>query len=521
MHRFHLPLLLLAGLLVGSKNGLALVERSGEIPAAGEFRIKTIGFPVHGTLWLDTKAPVIVRTRMEETDEPLRAGERMDPQRDLAGAEVRIHFKGPDPAAPVDGTIEQLPAAAAAAQPGALAYTYNTYGHRVPVTTQASYLILRHNDGAQSFIDPSIIAMIQSKAAKGTLRRQRPTLTIKAGAEAKGALRITYMCRGISWAPSYLVDLSDEKKLRLTQKAVVRNELADLEAAQLQLISGFPNFSMGHVTSPLSPQTSWSAFFSQLRQNPQSHNDAGSQVASQMIVVQNYASPSSGSDLGAPPAGEGVDLHVQDIGAQDLRKNETLALQTGSAEAEYERIVEWVIPDTRNADGRQYGNSGSKNQDSVWDAVRFRNPLDMPMTTGPALFMRDGGVAGQQTSFWVSAGELTNLRITKALSLRTRHTELEVQDDNRATVYVGGRRYRKVKVKGTCEVNNHRAEELRVLVTREFSGELAEASDKPSTRLLETGVYSANRRNALTWEFTLAAGKEKTLSYEYDVLVSY
>ena len=154
----------------------------------------------------------------------------------------------------------------------------------------------------------------------------------------------------------------------------------------------------------------------------------------------------------------------------------------------------------------------------AWDAVRFQNPLDYPMTTGPAMIVAKGRFNGQRTSHWVNPGERTTLRITKALSIRTRSTEHEVPGE-REYVDVGGRRFRKTEVTGELLVCNHRKESVQAVIRREFSGELLEADESPENKLREEGVYSVNPRHQLQWSLNLEPGQEKTLRYRYSVLV--
>ncbi len=52
---------------------------------------------------------------------------------------------------------------------------------------------------------------------------------------------VNYLTRGLSWAPSYRVDITDPKTLAVEQYAVVKNELADLDGTEIMLISGFPS----------------------------------------------------------------------------------------------------------------------------------------------------------------------------------------------------------------------------------------------------------------------------------------
>jgi hypothetical protein len=123
-------------------------------------------------------------------------------------------------------------------------------------------------------------------------------------------------------------------------------------------------------------------------------------------------------------------------------------------------------------------------------------------------------------TYWVNAGEETSVRVTKALSIRTRQTERE-EEGQRDLVYIGGRSFRKVAVAGELAVNNHRKEEVKVVIRRCFSGELVSADGEPKKTLREEGVYSANARNELSWTVSLKPGEEKTLKYRYTVLVSH
>ena len=156
------------------------------------------------------------------------------------------------------------------------------------------------------------------------------------------------------------------------------------------------------------------------------------------------------------------------------------------------------------------------------DALKFKNPLAFPMTTGPATVVSGGQFNGQRTSYWVNAGEETVLRVGKALSVRTRSVENEQLNRNggeRDLVWVGGRQYRKSTVAGELSVSNHRKENVQLLIRRRFSGDLVAAEGAPKSSLREEGVFSINKRNELLWTVPLAAGEERTLKYSYTVLV--
>ena len=200
------------------------------------------------------------------------------------------------------------------------------------------------------------------------------------------------------------------------------------------------------------------------------------------MTQQRLATNDSASMLAlnmvATPTGEGVDLHYQSIGKRTLAEGDALSLRVARDESAYERIVEWPVPDMRNEYGQYIGrrNGESDANDTAWDALKFKNPFEFPMTTGPATVTAAGKFNGQRTSYWVNAGEETVLHVNKALSVRTRTSEHEEQKkdggDNRDFIWIGGRQFRRSTVEGELSVSNHRNEAIKLVIRRSFSGEM-------------------------------------------------
>jgi hypothetical protein len=303
--------------------------------------------------------------------------------------------------------------------------------------------------------------------------------------------------------------------------------MSDLAGAEVSLITGFPSVQFANVTSPLSAHTSWAMFFQQLSQRPQfAHDITANAVMSQQMGGYGIQGP----QVNVLPGHEGVDLYYHSIGKRTLARGDSLALTTRKGDADYERIVEWLIADHRDVYGNPMQRPGTDPEtgdamDAPWDALRFKNPFSFPLTTGPALVLAHGKFSGQRMTNWVNAGEETTLRVTKALSLRTRSVEHERQTGNGASerdiIDIGGRRFRRATVEGELSVCNHRTEPVKLLIRRRFSGDLLKAADDPKVTLLEEGVYAVNKRNELVWTVTLKPGQEKTLPYQYTVLVSF
>jgi hypothetical protein len=512
------------------KNGLAVVRRTVSLPGAGTFVAGDVPDPVHGTFWIESESPIEARITQREVTEPTDGRWEHDPQGELAGRQVTVYLRQQG-MAEVTGRVVKFDSkdgrrewSRSFEQPGHWNPWWNNNSVPPGTTVPAAprYLAIDTSSG-RVFLDTSMIAYLKTEDPPTTRTISKPVLQFHVR-ETAGPMtvHISYLTKGISWAPSYRVDIADPKSLRLAQSAVIRNELEDFEDAEIRLISGFPSMEFSHVLSPMSPRTTWASFFSQLNRVIGSPSGRGGVMMQQ--VMSNVASygPSGGDDA-IMPASEGVDVHYHSIGQRSLREGDAIVLTVAEADAAYERIVEWMIPDTRDEWGRpveeyQRQQFPDKYDSAAWDALRFDNPYDFPMTTAPTAVVAGDRFQGQRMTNWVNPGDEATVRITKALSVRTNSVEYE-EEGGREIIAWGGRNFRKVPVKGELQICNHRKEAVRMVIRREFSGDLVAADASPETKLLERGVYSVNRRQELVWTIDLDPGEERKLTYQYTALV--
>lgn len=533
------------------KNGLAYVTREIEIDQSGESILVDIPKPAHGTFWVESPAEVQVDIRVTERDLPASAeAERL--AKTLEGAQATAYFQAEN-LPPVSGTISLIEKkneqdasrfgndyeAANRRYGWYSSYNRNHPQPTPPQPTTLRYLTLKTEKGP-ILLEPSLVSHIVAKGKDGsqailsgntlsaalqptTARRQVMIFDVKdLGSAKKIKLNVSYLTKGIAWAPSYRIDLGDENRLTLVQKSIIKNELGDIHDAEFFLITGFPSLEFSSVVSPLSLQTNWMQFFQQLSAKDSPSRGSASVMTQQMVMYNAYQPSNTTPTLPTNPTGEGPDLHYHSIGRRSLALGDSLTVTLPAAEADYNRIVEWIVPDNRDYRGYMQINRQDENSEKwhgvAWDSIQYRNPLDYPMTTGPAMVVSDGKILGQRTSYFVSPGEGTTQHITKALSIRTRTNEQEMEG-TRKVIYIAGNDYHDTTVQGLLTISNHRAEEIDLVIRRRFSGKLLEADEKPECRLLAEGVYSINQRNELVWTLKLKPGEEKELNYKYKVLV--
>jgi hypothetical protein len=507
------------------KNGLACIEYVAEIPEGGTYRVENMPDAVHGTFWVESDADVAVQTTRRRVEMTLAEASSAESQQDLAGREVVVRFKEPH-LEPISGKVvssQGIKTWSRNYEPSRYGW-WPSVGMSRPGTfagslNSKSMLVLETSDGL-TYLEASTIASLDIPGGIQSVSRERPVMLLHVPAEQQKPISVVIrsLTKGVAWAPSYQVDASDPASLVIRQKAVLKNELVPIRDADIRLISGFPSVRFANVTSPMSVETTWSQFFQQLSQQYSARSGGNRAVVSQTPVMSNFSPSQPGVDLSAIPSGEGADLHFQSIGRRTLDLGDSLTLQTATGEADYERIVEWIIPDTRDV----YGNfNTSRNRDTdpevAWDALRFRNPFDFPMTTAPAMIVANGRFLGQQVSHWTNVGEQMTLRVTKALSVRTHSSEHEVEGERSSYSYLGGT-IRKTKMEGEVIANNHRNERITLVIRKRFSGKLLSAEGDPHKTLREEGVWSINPRNELIWTVKLTPGEEVRFAHTYTVL---
>lgn len=492
------------------KNGIASITREYTVPGPGHYTFDALGSPVHGTLWVESVVPVVARSGEElvevESDQAATAGL----QDALAGKEVEIGLRL-EGSAPFTGKLMASPVGAVQGP-----RTFNTEGEVLSPSAATSSMMVIENEGKLSYIARDLVAWVRALEPAGAVKRVKPVVEFDVGDGAPNptVFRARYLVQGMAWAPSYRIDLTDGKVLTVGQSAVIRNDLEDMDQVDLELISGFPNVEFLRAVSPFASGVTWSDFLSRLQQ-PTALVSGGGFGGGQSNVTSNVSqifSNNISAGLSEMPQApvvleDGADIYYHPAGKQSLRRGEALLLTTGTATAEYERIVDWRV----NRSVRENVNSVLAQED-IWDAVRFRNPLPFPMTMGPAMVEAKGRFLGSKTIFWAAPGDETVAYISKALSVRAGYEEAEV---SRNEVTALNQRMYETVVKGTLRIQNPRTEAVVMVIREDFSGALLRADGDPVSTVGSAGPGQRNPSTRLKWSITLDAGQERALVFEY------
>jgi len=372
-----------------------------------------------------------------------------------------------------------------------------------------------------------------SKDINTTLLADEPQVQLEASfnSPARGDwLSVSYLARGITWAPSYLIDITDPKQARLSAKTEIINEAEDLDGAHVDLVTGFPNLEFADVLSPMSMKANLAQFLQSLA--------AGPTRLDMSVVTQNVAFYAdrlerggrggggamggvSGPGYGAAAAGQvAEDLFLYPLENVTLKKNETGYYPLFTETVPYSEFYEWKIGDYLNPEGRYAPQRADQEpqREIVWHSIRLTNAMEMPWTTAPAQLMKDGQIIGQDTLHYTAPMSKGTVRITQAVGVKAEQTEVEVNREREA-IRLYGDSFDRVTITGTLRVTNYTKERISLEIAKELSGDVKETAPKAEDVTLARGLKAMNPAHELTWKIELKPGDSKEITYTYQALI--
>jgi len=486
------------------KNGLALITRELTIPPHKDSVTVVADVPpIHGTFWIDFDGAARIESSQKSWQETRIAEDNhLDMKQaliNLPGQKVRLTLSGGEH---VIGTIKPYSAVDTSF---------------LPIKTDKGLVFLETGRIERvSFDDPDVELEPVKKEIKEEMKKDVLNFVVDKSHQQR-SLRFSYLCRGVTWAPAYRLDLLGEKRGKLFFQGVIKNEVLEFRQTEVTLVSGFPAIFYEKTLSPLHRAQSLDIFFNSLNVN----RVVGQNVAMQQIAYNFVSDQSDITESGAAAQDLDSDLHLRPVGSLDLKAGDAALLELGEMETTLERVVEWTIPESRDREGRYQSNwrnhQPGSTPDELWDTLIVSNPFDFPMTTAPFTVYQQGQMISQNLSYWTARGQKARVRSGKALNIGTEVKEQEIEN-SRKRIDMDGDDYQQVEIR--CDINlvNRRSNPQTVIVKRSVWGKIQSLIGKGEKRQLPEGAGSQNPRSEVEWRFELAGGQRVRIGFVYLVL---
>ena len=520
------------------KNGLGFFSAAVILPeGATRITLGQLPVPAHGTFWVSYPDTVKLRgvfTDMTKVAKKVPATGMLELLQANPGQRVTLGT-GDEAGEWIRGTLVGPESPAAREEsPSPYRMGRGPLPRRWSPPRQSGSLVLVKTAQGVVALDGRAISRVYFKGNDITTSvprmLQQPSLRVELAEQAHGQrLGLTYLAKGITWSPSYLIDISDPETARFSASAVIINEVADLDHVQFELVTGFPNIQFGDVNSPVAMSQNLEAF---LRALTKRRSEGGGR---QMMMQQQGAlTGNMGGGFGelgpAPPiatystARKGAvseDLFLYPLRDVSLRQGETAYFPLFTAEVPYKHIYTWDIPDMLDKAERYQRPGQGRDKPSttdVWHSCRLTNTMDMPWTTATAEFVTRGQITGQDVCYYTAPGAETTIRLNRAMNVLADEGEVEVERRRNAARF-HGYDYDQITVKGELKLWNRLQKEANLEVTKHLSGEVVTSTPPAKDTPTAKGLKRVNPRHLLIWEITLGPDEKKTLSYTYKVYI--
>lgn len=504
------------------KDGHAFVVHQGMMPtdAAGNVLMDYLPTPVLGTFWpysADKNATLHSvtagrrRVRVDRTALTLRELIDANP-----GAEVVI-TEGAKPSYPA--TIVRF-----------LSRSSEELDATMPVHSgehlpqKGNLLLLKTVEGTRAVPVEHIsdVRFVNKFQTTTNDEEYRNILTMKldwqGAAQKKVEVGMAYLQKGIRWIPNYRVELDGKGKAVIRLQATLLNELTDLDNATVHLVVGVPTFAFKDTVDPISLARTV-AQLSQYFQTDAStqyalSNSMMTQVSRATEVRPNRMNPVEPrpADLGPDVDGgtKSEDLFLYTIKGVTLKKGERMVLPVIQSSLEYKDVYVLDIPFVPPPELRRTTNDPNVAEmlkllhaPKVVHKVRLTNGTGQPLTTAPALILRDGKVVAQGMMTYTARGAAVDLALTTAIDVKVKKTDKESKRTPNAANF-DGHSFWRIDVDSSITLSNHKGQAVDVEVVRYVlgnSGTAGEGGKAEMVNLLEEDDYVSHSSRPPWWGY--------------------
>lgn len=538
------------------KDGHAFVLREGEMPvgADGNVLVEDLPRPVLGTFWpfasdANAKLASVVagkrRVAVERT-----ALAVPDLLRANVGAEATFtEINGSKWAGKILGFPERTSAEIEAT---------SAPGVRDPLPQPGAVMLVQTEEGTRAVAIEKIESVAFKGACRTTVRTEenRDLLTLRLGWKGAPAptarVGMVYLQKGLRWIPEYRIDIDGAGKAHVRLEATLVNDLADLDRAAVHLVVGVPKFDFKDLVDPMALASDLAETVAGVRNEWRFANFASNSIQTQLASSNDYV-PSAGThgsaDVGDAVGGAAAneDLFVFDLKDVTLRRGERMTLPVAEYDIPYTDVYTVDVPLTPPPEIWQSGRGAADLEKMralvrpvAMHKIRLDNAAPFPLTTAPAVVLRDGRLLGQGSTSYTPVCGRCDVSVTQAIGLRVKNDE---EETGRTPDSVRWRNesFHRVDLGGSIRLSNDTDRAYDVEVTRHVLGTVDSAGQGGTTAMINmaedmafagTGSYPAwwgwfnwpywwhrmNGAGRITWSVTIEPKKTATLDYKWHYL---
>ena len=362
--------------------------------------------------------------------------------------------------------------------------------------------------------------------------------------ESDPSSTLSYLTKGLTWAPSYTVLMNKETKtVKLEGKACLLCDLSFLDGgaiSEISLVAGEPNMEYQHLSDPLASGVSASDFVSQLGGGQRFHEMARaprmmkSQAFGGQMLEMEYGAPSEMEDAEGIKGGESVgDFFHYNLKNVPLKFNHPLSIPfiDECDNIDYEDVYYLDLDKVNNSSGRFNGDEQSSVE--VKHAITFKNTSGQPLTTAPVSILaktedNNSKFMVQGMMKFTSPAKNATIEITRTMDVegkfvvetKERKTEVINEATEGAGLFGTGKKEYVDSLQKSAKVviRNSKDVEIKCKIEHQLYGHLEESTPvfKDKTER-QSNHHGLNPTTKYTWEINVPASGTAEINFQFCV----
>jgi len=512
------------------KNGKSFIIKEGTVKTADNtYILDKMPDALFGTLWFSGNQSKITQvvSKMESVNEPIER--KAVGFRDLLYANKGKHLSiTTSDNKTYAGTIDDFELSEEVNSQMLLrqAELNDAYGtsidyHLLPNDPQ---VLLIEIDKKWVSLNPMDIKTIEfsekpEKTIRTNVKVKKPLVKVTFEKGGNQQLRMMYLQNGISWTPTYMLEINSDNDAILKLQAEVSNSIEDIVDTDMNFVVGVPNFKFAENPSIL---TSIIGKITQGYSSSNRSNYFSNAIATQMMG-NGYAN-SGDYDEDIPEGIEGEaseDYYFYNVKNVKLEKGGRAIYPLYSKPLKIKHLYECNLSgaEKKSSTNRNYSDySFDTKKCDVFHSIEIKNSTSDPLTTGPVMIVdKFNKPLAQDLIKYTGAGQSSFIQLTQSPDIWVEEKETIV-DTKEAVKKVNGYDYDLVTIQNEIEIVNSKKQSVDMAIRKMFEGTVKNVSIKyDNKQKIERNTL--NPTNNMELRPILKAGETLKITYTYETYI--
>ncbi|MBX9686574.1 MAG: hypothetical protein K2X27_07715 [Candidatus Obscuribacterales bacterium] len=312
----------------------------------------------------------------------------------------------------------------------------------------------------------------------------------KAQSRTTADVGMMYLQKGIRWIPQYKVNIDGNGSAKVKLQATLVNDLTDLKDVTVNLVVGVPSFAFKDNIDPISLQETLAAVSSRIADRRSHMNYLSNAIMSQTAQMRDESVAAGAEAPELPTGSSNEDLFVFTVKHVSLAKGQRMTLPVYETELSYKDVYTLTIPFSPPPEIVQNFNYSQQSEierqshaPKFMHKLRLTNKSAYPLSTAPALLLKNDKVIAQGTMTYTAVGASNDIPLTTAVDLKIKKQDKEIQRVPNAASWQGDQ-YGRVDLSGMISTTNYGNSPAEIEVVRYVLGKTGKADHEGKSEMV-------------------------------------